>query len=283
MDYININMKILSFDVGIKNLSFCYLDFDVEKKTYNIELWDIINLLNEEHKLCNREILNKNKNTSKICNNKATYKYLDNYFCKKHLGKDNIARKEYINIIKTGKFSQKIYKELQKEFNLNKYDKQNHIIILENIINNINNKYAIPLNKLKSANDVNLIDIGINMKSKLDDIFLDKDIDIILIENQISTLATRMKTLQGMITQYFIDKNYINIQFISSKNKLKNYDVKQKTYKERKKSSIEVTDKLLLKNNLITWNNMFKKNKKKDDLADCFLQGLWYINTIDSK
>ena len=273
-------MKILSFDIGIKNLSYCYLDLDVEKKTYKIELWDIVNLLDEEHQLCNREIINKKEN--KICNNKATYKYLDNFCCKKHLGGNVLARKEYINIIKTGKFSQKIYKEIQKEFNLDKYSKENHNIIIEKAIGCINNKYAIPLNKLKSANDVNLIEIGINMKSKLDNIFSNKLIDIILIENQISTLATRMKTLQGMITQYFIDKNYINIQFISSKNKLKNYDVKQKTYKERKKSSIEVTENILSSNNLTNWSNLFKKNKKKDDLADCFLQGLWYINTIIS-
>ena len=273
-------MKILSFDIGIKNLSFCYLDLNVEKKTYNIELWGIINLLNEEQKTCNREILNKKE--KKICNSKATYKYLDNYCCKKHLGKDILARKEYINIIKTSKFSQKIYKEIQTEFNLNKYSKENHNEILEKVINCINNKYAIPLNKLKSANDVNLIEIGINMKLKLDEIFLDKEIDIILIENQISTLATRMKTLQGMITQYFIDKNYTNIQFISSKNKLKNYDVKQKTYKERKKSSIQITEQILDDNNLSNWNKLFKKNKKKDDLADCFLQGLWYVNTIIS-
>lgn len=272
-------MKILSFDIGIKNLSFCYLDLDVEKKTYNIELWDVINLLNEEHKLCNREIFNKKE--TKICNNKATYRYLKNFVCKKHLGKYIVAKKEYINIIKTNKFSQKIYKELEKEFCLDKYNKQQHNIILESIINKINNNYAIPLNKLTSANDINLIEIGINMKYKLDNIFLNKEIDVILIENQISTLASRMKTLQGMITQYFINNNYTNIHFISSKNKLKNYDVKQKTYKERKKSSIEVTNSILINNKkLLDWNMLFKNNKKKDDLADCFLQGLWYINTI---
>ena len=196
------------------------------------------------------------------------------------MGDNILAGKEYINIVKTGKFSQKIYKQLQKEFNLDKYDKQNHNIILDRINNNIEKKYAIPINKLKSANDVNLIDIGINMKSKLDDIFINKEIDIILIENQISTLASRMKTIQGMITQYFINNNHTNIKFISSKNKLKNFDVSQKTYSERKKSSIVVTEQIINNNSkLIKWNNIFKKNKKKDDLADCFLQGLWFINT----
>ena len=46
-------------------------------------------------------------------------------------------------------------------------------------------------------------------------------IDTVIIENQISTLASRMKTLQGMITQYFIMKNIPQIEFISASCKLK--------------------------------------------------------------
>ena len=37
---INDNMKLLSFDVGIKNLSYCLLD----DKDYTIEDWGIINI-----------------------------------------------------------------------------------------------------------------------------------------------------------------------------------------------------------------------------------------------
>jgi hypothetical protein len=269
-------MRILSIDIGIKNLSFCYLDV-TNKQNYNIILWDIINLLNEEQKICSREIINKKQN--KKCNNKATYTILSEHFCKKHIGNKEICCKEYLHILKTGKISQKIYKQLKNEFELNNYDKNNHNIILEIIKNKIKEKYAIPINKLKSANDIDLIEIGINIKLKLDKIFLEKPIDIILIENQISTLATRMKTIQGMIAQYFINNNKINIKFISSKNKLKDYDVSKKTYNERKKSSIEITNKLLSENlDINIYKEFFSKNKKKDDLADCFLQGLWYIN-----
>ena len=39
-------------------------------------------------------------------------------------------------------------------------------------------------------------------------------IDIILLENQISPIANRMKTLQGMIAQYFIINNNHGIHII---------------------------------------------------------------------
>ena len=54
---------------------------------------------------------------------------------------------------------------------------------------------------------------------------------------------------------------------------------KKTTYNERKKLSIKVTQDILIKNpDLQKWKDFFNKHKKKDDLADCFLQGRWYLN-----
>ena len=73
-------------------------------------------------------------------------------------------------------------------------------------------------------------------------------IDIVIIENQISTIASRMKTLQGMIAQYFIMRGTPCIEFISAANKLKMFMTKKKTtYTERKIESVEVTKELLEK------------------------------------
>ena len=134
------------------------------------------------------------------------------------------------------------------------------------------------------CNEVSLIDIGIAIKDKLEklDTFIFSDIDVILIENQISPIANRMNAIQGMLTQYFIMKNMTNIQFISAANKLKMFiGNKKTTYSERKKIGIDETKKLLIKmdgNNIEKDKiiDMFNKHKKKDDLADCFLQALWY-------
>jgi hypothetical protein len=126
-------------------------------------------------------------------------------------------------------------------------------------------------------------------------------IDMMIIENQISTLASRMKTLQGMITQYFIMKNIPQIEFISASCKLKLFAdsthhadedaadedliVDVSTYADRKRSGIAVCRSLgeiSRKHNsdYAKWMAVFENHKKKDDLADCFLQGLWRVHLL---
>tara|TARA_B110000495_G_C22686779_1_gene405020 strand:+ start:39 stop:608 length:570 start_codon:yes stop_codon:yes gene_type:complete len=129
------------------------------------------------------------------------------------------------------------------------------------------------------VNQVNLINVGKTLKNKLDILLKDFSIDIVLIENQIGPLAIKMKALQGMIAQYFIMKNIENIEFISSINKLKPYLGNLKTnYNQRKKYGIEICKCYLNQFEcLIKWQSYFNQNKKKDDLADCFLQALSYF------
>jgi len=105
------------------------------------------------------------------------------------------------------------------------------------------------------------------------------DVDIVYIENQISPIANRMKTLQGMLAQYFIMKNITNIYFCSSINKLKTISTKKLDYKERKKLSVESTLGILNNDidNGVAYVEHFNKHKKKDDLADSLLQALYYI------
>jgi hypothetical protein len=95
-----------------------------------------------------------------------------------------------------------------------------------------------------------------------------------------------MKTIQGMLAQYFIMRGVPNckIEFISSANKLKLFLTKEKTeenageYKQHKRDSVHFTSQVLQQNeNISCWQTHFDSSKKKDDLADAFLQGLWYI------
>jgi hypothetical protein len=169
--------------------------------------------------------------------------------------------------------------------------------------NNNNNQIKKTKTNYTYAHDLDMITYGRNMMKHLDEILYPSQpnsthlpVDMMIIENQISTIATRMKTLQGMITQYFIMKNVPYIEFISASCKLKLFTdsmldiskfVDSTTYSDRKKSGIAICRALFNSsessstisntNKHTSWISIFEKHKKKDDLADCFLQGLWRI------
>lgn len=143
---------------------------------------------------------------------------------------------------------------------------------------------SILTNKMK-ASDIDIITLGRNIKRELDELLKDIsiNIDYVLIENQISTLATRMKTIQGMIIQYFIIKDIKNIDVVSSQNKLKllkEYDnvenIKKTSYTERKKLGINLTNRILDSTEKLSKNKALFIGKK-DDLADALLQAIYYI------
>ena len=152
--------------------------------------------------------------------------------------------------------------------------------MINTIIEEVNIKYLENINKTNcNAASFHMVELGINLKKKFNDCLDYTKIHKLAIENQIGPIALRMKCLQGMIMQHFIENGITDISEVSSSNKLKEYLNGKKTkYNERKKISIQVTRDLITKNKEINiWLDEFNKSKKKDDLADCYLQGLWYI------
>ena len=130
--------------------------------------------------------------------------------------------------------------------------------------------------KKVNAGKVNMIEIGIGLYNALNNIR--QDIDTIIIENQIGQNAIRMKSIQGMITFYYISKGNSNIIYWNPINKLKRYNQKtKKTYTQRKKDSVSIT-KLLIQEHYGYFETYFNSHKKKDDLADCFLQLIDYLD-----
>jgi hypothetical protein len=134
------------------------------------------------------------------------------------------------------------------------------------------------------------------MRNELNKISHVLDVTHVIIENQISPIANRMKTIHGMLAQYFImvGSQDIHIEFVSSMNKLKGYTITnndenknnkkeenpcENKYKQHKKDSIVISNLFLEENeNLQMWKPKLITSKK-DDLADCFLQGIWYLKS----
>lgn len=215
-------MKILSFDIGIKNLSFCLLNDD--KKILD---WGIINICCEEE--CQHI---NNKNNIKCCNSASFITEDNTLLCNSHS-----KQKKY-----TGK-----KKKIKK-----------------------NNSVYSTGNKLIEEID------------KYD--FL--DCEHIIIENQPSLKNPTMKTIQMILYSYFLIKsNHLKLEMINARNKLKAYkgeqikcDIKD-NYKKNKFLAIEYCKKMII-NEDIKYIDLFNNSKKKDDLSDSYLQGIYYINTI---
>ncbi len=261
-----------SIDVGIKNCSICVFSSE-SKSQYEILYWENIDLTNTIVRKCQGV-----QKKGSPCKSKATLILEDTSYCKLHAKQLNlpIMTKD----LKSPSLNKKTIgeiKDLSSSLNLNNELKKKEQIA--NIVNYVNNVYYKPITNIK-VNEFSLVDLGKNIVEKFDHLLtiIGKPIDLVIIENQIGPLAIKMKTLQGMITQYFIMRNnQINIEWISSSNKLKEFSDKDNTasYKNRKKLSIEICQHLL--ENHVYWKDILLNHKKKDDLADSFLQGIWYL------
>ena len=256
---------IVSIDVGIKNLSFCILSRDASTKI-QIHSWGILDLTRDDidHVCCHTT----KKGT---CGKKSSYTIGGKmYFCGTHIKKcdTRCASEDYYKAKK--KINKTIIDRLCKTYNHQDKDS-----VLQYIFETSVTKIA----KLSSAAGIDIVDIGRAISSKLSTIINKTNVHKVLIENQIGPIANRMKCVQGMIAQFFIERGIYDISFISSSNKLRCYDVPKKTYKERKQSGIEITRTILNDNkHLSEWEDCFNNHKKRDDLADSLLQGLWFIN-----
>ena len=264
-------MKILSIDVGMKNLAYC-LFFINDSSVFEIDSWDVIDI-------CRTDSPKKCCFSKKSCLREPKYFKDDEYYCKIH------AKHSAYHIPNIKNTLPNIKK--RKLVDIKNYCKKNAIDVstcklkndyikqIEEFLNIKFLNFIIPVR----ADTINLVILGRNIQSLFNNLFENHIIDCVIIENQISPLANRMKTLQGMIAQYFIMNNTPCIEFISASNKLKEFIDRQKlSYREKKKLGITVMKDLFQKyNKLSIWENMFDTHKKKDDLADSFLQGYWYI------
>lgn len=313
-------MRLISFDIGIKNMAYCIFNVPADDANNSVSIvsWDVLNLLLAENAAtiekhaCTEKSKTKNKKTGiqEVCGSLAKYtKHTDAttiaaaatttaYYCMKHA--------KTCGYIMPTKNTTEAGLKKKKVDDLQKLAAAHFISFPDGCLKKdmiqcmvaFYDKNALkPIVEVKSkgAGEVDLICIGRNMKRMLDQIPNIEDITHVIIENQISPIANRMKTLQGMLTQYFIMRGRpdIVIEFISSSNKLKGFSTpedkdktgakgdanKKSEYKKHKIDGISICRQFLDANpEWETWKTHFHGfASKKDDLADSFLQGIWYL------
>lgn len=286
-------MKVLSWDVGIKNLSFCLIK--IENNKWEINDWGIINLIEPENDKC----LN-------CCKKPSLFLPCDNSkFCKIHSKKHLIEIKDFDNFFnKCHDKKPCCYLSKDKECSKNSYfshdENKNYCTSHAKTIYKkyVTSKKFIPIKKINAS--IESIDV---LRKKLVE-ELDKrkhflKSTFILIENQPTLKNPKMKAISSTIYDYFlirgiIDKEINNseittVKYISPSNKLKIADEGDttkliklkgddtKTYKLTKSLGIKYCLKLI--EGMDEWIKVFNSYKKKDDMADSFLQGMYYIFT----
>lgn len=144
----------------------------------------------------------------------------------------------------------------------------------------------------QNCNNISLCTLGTSMFEQLDKIPEFLQVDEILVENQPTFINPKMKSVSALLYSYFIMRGIVerdktnstisNVTFCSPSNKIKvggkiannkleNTD-KEKVYKITKNLSVKFCKALIDDN--INYVNLLNDHKKKDDLADAFLQGI---------
>lgn len=289
-------MKVLSWDVGIINLAYCLLDIkkefvinekQEEKITYNIYHWGLINLSKKKELKC------------QICQKLASFKYFDmtdettKYYCKVHSKKYQCPILPDINSF--------FIENNENTTNCNLCDKPSKRVYKNyNYCSNHGRTYyqklktQIELSVLKKEKTNFDIDkLRYNLIKELDNKPELFQAEKVLIENQPSLKNPRMKAISSSIYDFYLirgifDKKFnskINqVKYMSPSNKIKLSKDKKLVAEADKTQKYKLTKKLavdyvkeLLNEDLLNFKNYFLNEKKKDDLADAFLQGAYYL------
>ena len=245
------SVKILSFDIGMRHLAFCYIEKVKESKKVNIINWDVIDLYEHECGMKEVDLLCKLLSVSSIKKRDfpemkgtlAEIKKIVEEQTSKELKEFQIHQKDSMSSIDMISCKMKSFLQSHPEF------LEADIIALEN--------QPVLTNPVMKS--VQMILYGYFIYHMKGSYFFN-----------LSSMTDKQ------------EKTYFRIKLVAAGNKNKlgqeKTSVKKKmTYKERKEHGIQQTRKYVDKvvsENEMSWMKKIDNHTKKDDLADSFLQSL---------
>jgi hypothetical protein len=245
-------MKILSWDVGIYNLCYCILETNNEtdnSENSKIIGWDIVNLVDNEKMKKNRNLLFENipRKLNEI---------------------PQLLDVDFVVIENQPSLKNPQMKSIQMIL-------YSYFLILGKVIGNDTTKSYIDTidfcsasNKLKVYNGPKIDLSSLKRKNKKN------VIEEIITEDNNVLSSTNVPDKLIVVESEDESQKKIIVNEIKKKPTLK--------YSDKKKFAIEHSKFFLEKYN-IEYLNFFNSHKKKDDLSDSYLQGLYYISQMNKK
>ena len=258
-------MRVLSIDVGIRNLGVCV----VEGPSGTIIDWKVIDLCGEQP-VCSFQ------GRRRACEKPARFSHKGSLFCRAHASANGrVLRKDVPSAVELTSRTPQELGELARRHGV-PHEARTHARLAKDIRAHMIGECPSPL-ATPDASSIELTQLARVLQTKLDDDVDLGAVDEIIIENQISPIAGRMKCMQAMLAQYFAMKTTSPVRFVSASIKLRDVAGQKATYAQRKKLGIQAAAKYL-ENTGSSHAQMFESHQKQDDLADSLLQALGYMS-----
>ena len=288
-------MRVLSVDVGIKNLAICLLEHRADE--CDVQWWNVIDIVDEQIFACEAKL-----RTGEPCSQRAAFvgkrdEVTSAYYCGSH-------KSHHANVMPPFEIEEhsnewcgqgKCKSKCQVKVNGTAMCKK-HMELAKKAHHKMFGLHKVRKAKCK---DLDCLTLRLKIWQSLDASPKFLTVDEVVIENQPSLKNPVMKSVAESIYNYFVCRGIIDesvtgssikdIKYVSPSNKLKVCKDEMATvgkiknasmrYKKTKQMSVDYVAGLVRDD--ATGNKHFMEANKKDDLADCLLQALAYLTSKD--